>query len=106
MNSPLSSTPRMRSSSSGISGSYCALTSTSGIGATARQSSGPFPADHQPRGGGDERSNRNVVDVTPDAAVARQALRRSEEHTSELQSRGHIVCRLLLARKKHISDYK
>src|SRR5690625_3241352 len=26
--------------------------------------------------------------------------RRSEEHTSELQSRGHLVCRLLLAKKK------
>src|SRR5690625_5553346 len=26
--------------------------------------------------------------------------RRSEEHTSELQSRGHIVCRLLLETKK------
>src|SRR5690625_6040191 len=26
---------------------------------------------------------------------------RSEEHTSELQSRGHLVCRLLLAKKKH-----
>src|SRR5690625_5836406 len=26
--------------------------------------------------------------------------RRSEEHTSELQSRGHIVCRLLLEKKK------
>src|SRR5690625_6028648 len=25
---------------------------------------------------------------------------RSEEHTSELQSRGHIVCRLLLVKKK------
>src|SRR5439155_22472761 len=25
-------------------------------------------------------------------------LRRSEEHTSELQSRGHLVCRLLLAK--------
>src|SRR6266508_6676469 len=28
------------------------------------------------------------------------ALRRSEEHTSELQSRGHLVCRLLLEKKK------
>src|SRR5690625_5760615 len=32
---------------------------------------------------------------------------RSEEHTSELQSRGHLVCRLLLEKKKrkkkHIS---
>src|SRR5207253_4949162 len=29
--------------------------------------------------------------------------KRSEEHTSELQSRGHLVCRLLLERKKTIS---
>src|SRR5207253_9930327 len=29
--------------------------------------------------------------------IARQG--RSEEHTSELQSRGHIVCRLLLEKK-------
>src|SRR5437870_8888032 len=27
---------------------------------------------------------------------------RSEEHTSELQSRGHLVCRLLLEKKKHM----
>src|SRR5437660_8188804 len=27
--------------------------------------------------------------------------RRSEEHTSELQSRGQLVCRLLLDKKKH-----
>src|SRR5207253_10539828 len=26
---------------------------------------------------------------------------RSEEHTSELQSRGHLVCRLLLEKKKN-----
>src|SRR5437870_9981030 len=29
---------------------------------------------------------------------------RSEEHTSELQSRGHLVCRLLLEKKKTILD--
>src|SRR5437870_8292460 len=29
-----------------------------------------------------------------------QTLDRSEEHTSELQSRGHLVCRLLLEKKK------
>src|SRR5437870_7953092 len=28
---------------------------------------------------------------------------RSEEHTSELQSRGHLVCRLLLEKKKNSS---
>src|SRR5690625_6340887 len=31
-------------------------------------------------------------------AIFEQA--RSEEHTSELQSRGHLVCRLLLEKKK------
>src|SRR3989442_6190117 len=29
---------------------------------------------------------------------------RSEEHTSELQSRPHLVCRLLLEKKKHPSQ--
>src|SRR5439155_16564938 len=29
---------------------------------------------------------------------------RSEEHTSELQSRGHLVCRLLLEKKKKTLD--
>src|SRR5690625_6705900 len=34
-------------------------------------------------------------------AVRRATMRRrSEEHTSELQSRGHLVCRLLLEKKK------
>src|SRR5690625_5381985 len=30
---------------------------------------------------------------------------RSEEHTSELQSRGHLVCRLLLEKKKNERTY-
>src|SRR3989449_6607780 len=33
--------------------------------------------------------------------MARAAALRSEEHTSELQSRLHLVCRLLLEKKKH-----
>src|SRR5690625_6952794 len=32
--------------------------------------------------------------------------KRSEEHTSELQSRGHLVCRLLLEKKKQKQDTK
>src|SRR2546429_4262565 len=32
--------------------------------------------------------------------------RRSEEHTSELQSRLHLVCRLLLEKKKKKQDIK
>src|SRR5439155_15229496 len=34
------------------------------------------------------------------AATSRSVGPRSEEHTSELQSRGHLVCRLLLEKKK------
>src|SRR5690625_4941419 len=33
-------------------------------------------------------------------AVGLSMFQRSEEHTSELQSRGHLVCRLLLEKKK------
>src|SRR5215208_7241795 len=37
----------------------------------------------------------------PPITAARSRLSsRSEEHTSELQSRGHLVCRLLLEKKK------
>src|SRR5690625_6814115 len=35
-------------------------------------------------------------------AVTTASMLRSEEHTSELQSRGHLVCRLLLEKKKTI----
>src|SRR5207302_11423871 len=34
------------------------------------------------------------------AAEAREVVKRSEEHTSELQSRENLVCRLLLEKKK------
>src|SRR5690625_6450722 len=33
-------------------------------------------------------------------SVDKTSMERSEEHTSELQSRGHLVCRLLLEKKK------
>src|SRR2546422_6322675 len=36
-------------------------------------------------------------------AGADRLLDRSEEHTSELQSRLHLVCRLLLEKKKNLS---
>src|SRR5690625_6112985 len=35
---------------------------------------------------------------------AEQSLPRSEEHTSELQSRGHLVCRLLLEKKNKMAS--
>src|SRR5437870_8147035 len=39
----------------------------------------------------------------PTVAYTRGKDLRSEEHTSELQSRGHLVCRLLLEKKNLIS---
>src|SRR5437870_8246668 len=46
-------------------------------------------------------TQRELIESAADAA-ARKRLR-SEEHTSELQSRGHLVCRLLLEKKKNPS---
>src|SRR3712207_8920669 len=39
------------------------------------------------------------------AVVVRFALERSEEHTSELQSRQYIVCRLLLENKQALLSF-
>src|SRR5690625_6812273 len=49
------------------------------------------------------RSAWTSTSTGPSASSASPASswsRRSEEHTSELQSRGHLVCRLLLEKKK------
>src|SRR5690625_6185827 len=45
-----------------------------------------------------ELDDRCVLVLAQQAPVAGDL--RSEEHTSELQSRGHLVCRLLLEKKK------
>src|SRR5258707_9718549 len=39
-------------------------------------------------------------DLVAELMVLREDFRRSEEHTSELQSRQYLVCRLLLEKKK------
>src|SRR5690625_5543444 len=53
---------------------------------------------YQPR---TERSHQmNIPEEAVEAAAKALAELRSEEHTSELQSRGHLVCRLLLEKKK------
>src|SRR3712207_6870066 len=46
------------------------------------------------------RSRVHREHAGPPHRGAGQALRRSEEHTSELQSRQYLVCRLLLEKKK------
>src|SRR2546422_5714933 len=49
----------------------------------------------------DERLKRRVaIKVLPPELAFQEGIRtRSEEHTSELQSRLHLVCRLLLEKK-------
>src|SRR5690348_17429332 len=44
----------------------------------------------------------SAADAAALAAADRLALGRSEEHTSELQSPVHLVCRLLLEKKNNI----
>src|SRR5258707_9019153 len=41
-----------------------------------------------------------VAPPKPNGPVQKSLVRRSEEHTSELQSRQYLVCRLLLEKKK------
>src|SRR2546429_4537895 len=65
-----------------------------------------FDGDHDVFGDG--RSGRCTVcrtrkksTATPNSReLIERVLKRSEEHTSELQSRLHLVCRLLLEKKK------
>src|SRR5690625_5910711 len=50
-----------------------------------------------------ERKATSLNELTPIGLIIRDKwihYKRSEEHTSELQSRGHLVCRLLLEKKK------
>src|SRR5947209_13459311 len=49
---------------------------------------------------------RRLTAALGDVAQGRAFLLRSEEHTSELQSRQYLVCRLLLEKKKPQSNIK
>src|SRR3712207_8825325 len=51
---------------------------------------------------GDRPPARATVEVAALPSGARVEIERSEEHTSELQSRQYLVCRLLLETKKRI----
>src|SRR2546422_4020395 len=52
------------------------------------------------RGGGSDRARTTPMTNGITNATTVRAPSRSEEHTSELQSRLHLVCRLLLEKKK------
>src|SRR5690625_3647336 len=59
-----------------------------------------------------ERDDIDAIDICApnnlhaEIAIAAAEAGRSEEHTSELQSRGHLVCRRLLEKKKHQNTVK
>src|SRR5439155_19929364 len=53
--------------------------------------------DRDAQGAGDVAGEKGLAGPGDQAA---EAVKRSEEHTSELQSRGHLVCRLLLDKNK------
>src|SRR5690554_7037467 len=81
---------------------YTTLFRSGGVGVTA----GGNQARH-----GDEGCRRHPVGtdshtvgyrVNTATSNVEVAGARSEEHTSELQSRPHLVCRLLLEKKKHV----
>src|SRR2546422_7144030 len=65
--------------------------------ASLNSSIGTAPSDLNPT------SRMTAVSVTRrtfDLTISPSSMLRSEEHTSELQSRLHLVCRLLLEKKK------
>src|SRR3712207_8736833 len=67
-----------------------------------------LPAYGRTNGGWDEALVAPVADSSRllGLGVGAYALGRSEEHTSELQSRQYLVCRLLLEKKKKKVSYQ
>src|SRR2546422_8509710 len=65
---------------------------------------GPFGLELGGRAGLEQQRRSRNRRADP-AEAPPQITPRSEEHTSELQSRLHLVCRLLLEKKKKKSDY-
>src|SRR5258708_24342869 len=54
----------------------------------------------------DNRDRYQAVLIQPFRRLLEEKVERSEEHTSELQSPDHLVCRLLLEKKKNNYGYK
>src|SRR5258705_3234856 len=69
---------------------------------TLFRSQGSTPARASPWK--DRRSRDRLRRDEGNACPCGRAFPRSEEHTSELQSLRHLVCRLLLEKKKNITD--
>src|SRR2546430_15432632 len=58
---------------------------------------------HFPRTGASSQNAIAFSRRSVDSSLPRRRLRRSEEHTSELQSQSNLVCRLLLEKKKNLT---
>src|SRR3712207_7709928 len=58
----------------------------------------PLPQKNPAQARGRERESRRRASASTKKPATRK---RSEEHTSELQSRQYLECRLLLEKKKH-----
>src|SRR5699024_11744962 len=61
-----------------------------------------LPLHHDPYGPPCPPSNRTLLHSYPTFSENLSQYWRSEEHTSELQSRFDLVCRLLLEKKKQV----
>src|SRR3712207_9015610 len=72
--------------------------------------SGSRPASSRPTGIGTARTITSGADRSKrnrrTSRTSRTSWARSEEHTSELQSRQYLVCRLLLEKKKKNKNYR
>src|SRR5688572_32015158 len=70
---------------------------SSDLGDGALRGAGGRPGARRARGGSRRRDGEGARGAEPE--VGRRRTRRSEEHTSELQSQSNLVCRLLLEKK-------
>src|SRR2546429_3970316 len=74
------------------------------VGSGLRRSTRPQSSGGSRPGGAialmsEPRGDRRPLGKDPETACKEEERTRSEEHTSELQSRLHLVCRLLLEKK-------
>src|SRR2546429_1605176 len=91
----------------------CVLARALGVGAPTVSATGGSLVECTPNtcaawrriGSRNHHAASAVTRATTRIASRNSPLRRSEEHTSELQSRLHLVCRLLLEKKKKLIPY-
>src|SRR5690625_6213575 len=91
--------PSSANSGRGASGNDLPLAPVLAKPSTAEQSREVLEKTRESLASAVEKMNEYVRSTQRDLQFSYDE--RSEEHTSELQSRGHLVCRLLLEKKKH-----